>query len=67
MDYYKEDQKTKSRKVENEAEYDRLFDSQDRYSRIELRTNDQGLYIPSPTDYERSRYGNYKIFGKILY
>ncbi|CAI2175543.1 1864_t:CDS:10 [Funneliformis geosporum] len=64
MDYHKEDQKIKSRRVENEVEYDLLFDSQDRYSRVgfEHRINDQGLYIPSPPDYERSRYGNYKIF-----
>ena len=64
MDYHKEDQKIKSRKVENESEYDRSFESdhsQDRYSRIglERRPSDQGLYMPSPPDYERGRYGNY--------
>jgi hypothetical protein len=63
MDYHKEDQKIKSRKVENESEYDRSFESdhsQDRYSRVRLerRPSDQGLYMPSPPDYERIRYGN---------
>lgn len=65
MDYNKEDQKTKSRKVENGFEYDRSFESdrsQDRYSRVGLdrRPSDQGLYMPSPPDYDRNRYGNYK-------
>ncbi|EXX77566.1 Nab2p [Rhizophagus irregularis DAOM 197198w] len=63
MDYNKEDQKTKSRKVENGFEYDRSFESdrsQDRYSRVGLdrRPSDQGLYMPSPPDYDRNRYGS---------
>jgi len=63
MDYNKEDQKTKSRKVENGSEYDRSFESdrsQDRHSRVGLdrRPSDQGLYMPSPPDYERNRYGS---------
>jgi hypothetical protein len=53
----KEDQKIKSRKVENGSfESDH---SKDRYSRAGL-DRDQGLYMPSPPDYERNRYGNYK-------
>ncbi|GES87096.1 nuclear polyadenylated RNA-binding protein NAB2 [Rhizophagus clarus] len=63
MDYNKEDQKIKSRKVENGSEYDRSFESdrsQDRYLRVgtDRRPSDQGLYMPSPPDYERNRYGS---------